>query len=945
MSSQHSDIPLLLPSYPNAFIGRGHHIQAICDRLQKEKVRVLTLLGPGGIGKTRLSLQVAQEVDTAFPDGVNFVALDAVEDADQLAFYIAQRLGVKSQSNQDWLEEVIRFLANKEMLLILDNLEQIIESALQIDQILKRCPHISVLATSRIVLGLSYEIEYPLDGLSRPNSHLFPGPTDLLKFDAVKLFVQKAQTSKPNFALTEENAVYIVEICQKLDGLPLPIELAAARVKLFSPQQILQRLEQSLNLLKTKSKDVIPRHQTIQNTIQWSYDLLSEEEQRIFQQLSFFRSGFSLQTLTFLYPELDVVDLVESFVNKSLVVQMEAHTGEARFRMLKLIRDYGLQLLPQQAEVDDFYRAYSDYFAQLIFEGKNLRSGQPYRSWIQQCGDEYENIIAAVAYLKKNNPAIAISIGTVLWRFHLHRGYLEEGLEMIDSLLALPIIGELDKALLLEGAGALAQNRGNYHRANLFFKEGLAYWRNLGDKPQIIKALNNLGWVEWRLGNYGPSCSYSENALALAIETGDLQGQAKSLNNLSWTCMNEGQYARAAQLQRQVLGLQQQEGLKRGIAFAKTNLGWSLLRLGKVKEANPLIEEAIALFDEIEHQQLKTFARVIKAEHLYMIADWPGAIQLLEEDCIPQFMEMGDAWATGLSRLQLGHIYFDRSDYKQAAQHWNRALAIYQQTEDPFGKASAYIYLSRLHWAMQRREAAVQELDQGIRLAASLGAPHLLKDAYVELAKRSFRIKKKALTTQYLAIADHYAERLGPFQYQAFRKHIQLIIDGLQDDGLALQALPTKGVGEYWQQPDLYLANPIKEEELSARIAKLLGIEAKTAVPKETDDDPIIAQARQLIETHLAEVDYAIADLCRDLNISHSQLHRRIQAQTGLSISKFIRQIRLERAKELLADPLLTIAAVAIDTGFKDPDYFHRVFKQTFHITPGAFRRKQLQNK
>ena len=158
MSSQYSDIPLLLPSYPNAFIGRGHHIQAICDRLQAEQVRLLTLLGPGGIGKTRLSLQVAQEVDTAFSDGVNFVALDAVEDADQLAFYIAQRLGVKSQSNQDWLEEVIRFLANKEMLLVLDNLEQIIESALQIDQILKRCPNISILATSRIVLGLSYEI-------------------------------------------------------------------------------------------------------------------------------------------------------------------------------------------------------------------------------------------------------------------------------------------------------------------------------------------------------------------------------------------------------------------------------------------------------------------------------------------------------------------------------------------------------------------------------------------------------------------------------------------------------------------------------------------------------------------------------------------------------------------------------------------------------------------
>lgn len=945
MKSQQIPTHPELPHYPNNFIGRSHHIQAILNRLQDRNTKLITLLGPGGIGKTRLALKIAEQAESLFADGILFVPLDTVEDPNLLGFYIAQQLGIKAQSKPDWLAEVVAKLQAKEMLLILDNLEQIIESALQIDQVVKTCPGIKIVATSRIVLDLSYEVEYPLDGLSRPNVKLFPGPADLLRFDAIQLFVQKAQASKPSFQLTEDNARSIVEICQRLDGLPLPIELAAARVKLFSPEVILQRLGQSLQLLKTKSRDVIPRHQTIQNTIQWSYDLLPPDEQELFQQLSFFRSGFNLNTLAALYSDLEVVDLVESFISKSLIVGVEGIGEEARFRMLKLIRDYGLQLLVDKPQTADFFCAYAQFFGQMVMQGKNLLGGPEYQEWIEALAVEYEDIMTALNWLSKNEPGTAVKTGTVLWRFHLHRGFLEEGLQMIHSLLSLPIQDELDRAHLLEGAGLLAQNRGNYQQAKDFFKEGLEYWKKSKDQGQIAKALNNLGWSEWRLGNYGHSRSYSENALDIAESLEDRQGQAKSMNNLAWTYMNEGRYEKVEELQREILSIQRQENSKRGIAFAQTNLGWALFRMGKMEEAIPLVDEAVTLFDELEHQQLKSFSRAIRAEGLYLVRELSTATALLREECLPPFREIGDAWAVGFCSLLMGRIFFEQKDYRQAEQYWNQALAVYQQTQDRYGKAGAYIHLSRLHWVLKQAKTARQELDQGIALAAGLGALHFLKEGYEELAKRSFEEKEFAMCLQHLSVADHYAQSLGSYQYQLFREAVEPLLGTVRTAVNQNASRQNKGIGRHWMEADRFLAKPIKEEERLNSQARLLGSSEKEETRNTGNADPMVKKARQLIQLHLAEVDYSITDLCHEIGISHSQLHRRLQAETGLSISKFIRGIRLEKAKELLANPQIPIAAVAIDTGFKDPDYFYRVFKQTFQITPGAFRRQSLQQK
>ena len=358
-----------LPTYPNAFIGRVHHIHSICSLLQQDTTRLITLLGPGGMGKTRLSVKVGEQSAEAFEHGVCFVPLDVVTDHEQVPLYIGHRLDLKKSFDKSWMTKITDYLKDKHLLLILDNLEQILESSKAIAQILNSCPRVKIVATSREILGISYEIEYPLDSLNRPNPRLFPGPDDLLKFDAIDLFVQKAQVSLPHFQLNEHNAEAIVQICQELDGLPLPIELAAARLKLFSPEVILKKLKKNTNLLKTRSKDVALRHQTIRNTVEWSYDLLTKNEQELFQQLSMFRGGFSLDSLEAVCAELDPIDVVESFMNKSLIIKGKEVVDIPRFRMLKLIRDYGLEQLENNPEQATYYQNFVQYFISFVEEG------------------------------------------------------------------------------------------------------------------------------------------------------------------------------------------------------------------------------------------------------------------------------------------------------------------------------------------------------------------------------------------------------------------------------------------------------------------------------------------------------------------------------------------------------------------------------------------------
>lgn len=939
-----------LPTYHNIFIGRQYHLHAIVSLLQSENKRLVTLLGPGGIGKTRLAVKVGELLAGAFDHGICFVPLDVVSDPEQVPLYIGHRFGLKASVYNTWIEQIIDFLRDKQLLLILDNLEQVLQAADTIAQLLDNCPSLKILVTSREVLGLPQEVEYPLDSLNRPNSRLFPRPEDLLKFDAINLFVQKAQSSQPRFKLDRENAPAVVEICQELEGLPLPIELAAARIKLFSPNLILKKLKKSTELLKTRSMAVIHRHQNIRNTIQWSFDLLDEQEQQLFQQLSLFRGGFTPDSLEVVCPDRDALDVIESFLNKSLIVKDKEVADKPRFRMLKLIRDFGQEKLLENLQADHYYQLFSGYFIQLLETlDAHYRLSEP-TTWTMLVEAEYENIGVALDWLTINQPQRGARLGACFWRYHLSRSFLREGMEMIRKLLSLSIEDSSIRARLLEGAGTLSHNLGNHLDAKTYLSRCMELWKALHNKSEILKTLNNLAWVEWRIGNYDHSVSYSNNALEIAKELHDLQGQAKALNNLAWVLFFRGQYEETAERQREVLAIHQQSKNLRGTAFAQTNLSWALIWSGKFPEARELVHQAIQTFDELKDQQMMTFSRLVKADWHLENDNLDAAKKILAQNCLPNFEKIGDAWALAYTHCRLGKINLWEENPDMADKHLNQSLRIFHHSYDQVGQAHAYLWLSKLHWENGSCDTANKELRQCLEFA-SIGKNYdLLTSTYLELGKRAIRQDQYTTAIAYLAVADHFCEKQGNYQIRQFQKAIAA---SLKEISKAYQSdkkiLDKQKISEGWKETEeiQHLAN--SDLQFPDRISKLLKKftpssptipTAKTSPVQFTEpEDPFVKKVRLVVETHLQDTGFSVEDLSQALNLSTSQLHRKIKSLTGLSSGKYIRHIRLQKACELLKDPELTNTAIAIDTGFRDVDYFYRVFKQTFDITPGEFRK------
>ena len=569
---------------------------------------------------------------------------------------------------------------------------------------------------------------------------------------------------------------------------------------------------------------------------------------------------------------------------------------------------------------------------------------------------EFENLEVALDWLIINQPETACKMGAGFWRFHLNSGLLREGLALVKKLLPLSVKEKKIRARLLGGAGTLSHNLGDYLGARDYFSQCLDLWNAQKNKIEISRVLNNLAWVEWRIGNYDHCISYSENALEISFELNDQQGQAKSFNNLAWTYLSQGLFEKAADLQRKVLSIHESGKNSRGIAFAKINLGRALLHMGKISESERMIREGAQLFENLKDQQLSTYSWMIKAENLYEKSAFEAAKKILEETCIPNFERIGDLWGLAFSHYHLGRIFSREKDFDQTQFHLTKSLDLFRSSHDKFGEANASLWLSKYHWAKGDLIAGEEYLDQSLILAANMGANDLLKDGHLEKAFRAQ--KQEAFTTAlaHFAVADHYAQKLGDYGCQKFQASIQPGLERLRS------SLASRGAD--FKVPFIskipiektFLAKPLRTEALQRHIQNLFE-PSQDAPPfgspragedglsdSYKEEDPFIRQVRQIIEKHLQESQFSIKDLCLEVGMSHSQLHRRLSGAKGQSISKFIRSIRLQKAKELLLDPKLTITAVAYDTGFRDPDYFFRVFKQTFEMTPNEFRKSAQKN-
>jgi predicted ATPase/DNA-binding CsgD family transcriptional regulator len=695
--------PHNLPSQTTPLIGREHEVQAVrrlllrddssagsepalmsaqvlselasrrifppWKGLSKGQARLVTLTGPGGAGKTRLALHVAADMLDRFEDGVCFVELAPVSDVGLVVPMIARALGVQDAAGRPLIDVLSAHLHDRRLLLVLDNFEQLLAAATVVAELLRACPGLSVLVTSRAPLQIGGEHEFPVPPLALPDAGLPLTPDTIARCASAALFVERAVAITPDFAVTEANAPAIGELCTRLDGLPLAIELAAARVRLLSPEAMLPRLDHALALLTGGRRDVPARQQTLRDTIAWSYDLLTPDEQALFRRLGIFVGGFTLGSGSWVMGDSErggpasspnthdlspiTLDLVGSLVEKSLLRSIGAPGGEPRFGMLETVREYALEQLQASGEYEQVRRRHGAYYRELADQADAELVGAGQSAWLDRLEAEHGNLRAVLARTVEHGEVEAgLSLGGALWRFWWMRGYLTEGRQRLDALLAARSVGKTPEARTSErgrallGAGLLALWQGSYASARASLQESLVIGRENDDRRCTAYALAFLGRVARDQGDETTARTLGGEGVAQFRAVGEPWGLAVALHFL-------------------------------GLAVVRSDAG----------AARPLFEESAALFRGLGNGW--DLAMPLRGLGLvaYREGDLSAARALLEEG-IARFRDRGDEWSQAMLTHDLAYVAQAERDPAGAAALFEISLTIWQKLGNTRGVAS-----------------------------------------------------------------------------------------------------------------------------------------------------------------------------------------------------------------------------------------------------------------
>jgi predicted ATPase len=612
--------PLPLPAPRTPLIGREQELAAVKQLLLSGQGRLVTLTGAGGSGKTRLALQVAAELAEQFPGGVYFVELASITDPDTVLFTVAQVLGVRQTGGRplaEALAEHVRLAVVSPTLLLLDNFEQVLAAAPLVTKLLDACAPLKMLVTSRAVLHVYGEQEYPVAPLAVPDPKCLPPVEELSQNPAVMLFVQRAAAVNPAFALTADNARAVAEICARLDGLPLAIELAAPRVKMLPPAAMLARLESRLDLLTSQARDLPARQRALRTTIEWSHGLLSVAEQKLFRRLSVFAAGCSLEGAeavcdTRVDLEIDLLDGMSSLLDKSLLRQVETQQSEPRFMMLETLREYGLERLAASGEEEATRRAHAAYCLVLAEEGNRQLTTAESEEWLALCDAEHDNFRAALNWLVDcKNAEWALRLGMALFWFWESREHLAEGRERLEAILKIQTPVPLTKergqaaarALTLAKcrcyAATLAACQGDLDSATQVFQECLEICRELGDRKGMIATLRGLGMNSSFHGDWAAARSWFEQGLHACRELGDPPETASALSNLADVANAQGEDALARSLLEEALSIFHELGNGVGVAWSFNHLGDMARDRGDLAEARRFYQEGADSFGKV----------------------------------------------------------------------------------------------------------------------------------------------------------------------------------------------------------------------------------------------------------------------------------------------------------------------------------------------------------
>ncbi|MGI9058178.1 MAG: tetratricopeptide repeat protein [Ktedonobacteraceae bacterium] len=690
--------PNNLPIQPTPFIGREKEVATITRLLGRPEVRLVTLTGPGGVGKTRLGLQVVAELCDHFTDGVFVVALAPVSQPTQVLSAIAQTLAIGEASDQPLFPFLQAALKEKQLLLLLDNFEQVADAAVIVADLLAACSNLKVLVTSREGLHVRAEHEFAVPPLSLPNLKHLPNVSTLSQYEAVALFIERALATKPDFQVTNANAPAVAAICTRVDGLPLAIELAAARVKHFPPQTLLSRLEHGLSVLSGGARDLPVRQQTLRGAIAWSYNLLLPEEQLLFRRLAVFVDGWSWQAAEELCMAAgglagDILEDLTSLVDKSLLRQEEQAEGEVRFWMLQTLREFGLEQLNSGGELEGSREAHAEYYLRLVEEAEPYLQGTEQVRWLARLEQEHENVRTALAWLLerarsdgekgKQQAEQALRLCAASFRFWTIRGYFREGQSFLEQALALRagVAASVQaKALLI--AGDLAFFLDDYERVEVLVGESLTLYQALGDAIGMGESLDLLGNINWAKSDYGAARARLEEAVTLYRAGGDRWKRGRCLTQLARIAAVQGEYKSARTLFEESLTLYQELG-------ERERIGWVLYLLAQMlftsqadlEQAHVLANQSLALLKEIGNKPIIAYELSLLGQIHLVHGEQSLARQQIEES-IALLQEIGERAGVAEAKIALARVLAYQSDLVAARQLYQETFALLQEIHD-----------------------------------------------------------------------------------------------------------------------------------------------------------------------------------------------------------------------------------------------------------------------
>jgi predicted ATPase/class 3 adenylate cyclase len=593
--------PNNLPRQLTTFVGRDREIADVKRMLAAAPL--LTFTGPGGVGKTRLAIEIAGELLDEFPEGMWFVDLGPLTDPAFIAPAIASAVGVMHAPGQPILDTVMEHLHGRRVLLILDNCEHVLEVAAQtVDALLRSCGMLRILATSREGLAISGEAVYPVPSLSVPDPATL-GPGELPQYDAIQLFVERAMAAAPGFRITDANAAAVTQICRRLDGVPLAIELAAARVRALPVEQIAARLDDRFRLLTGSSRVTVPRHQTLRQTIDWSHDLLDDDERAVFRRLAAFVGGCSLEAAEAVcagtpVDDYAVLDLLTHLVDKSLLIA-DTEGSEARYRQLETVRQYARDRLLESGEAKETLRRHRDWYLDMVARAEpEFFRGAESADWLERLDREHDNLRVALQWSldEPGQEREGLHLAAGLWRFWEIHGHLAEGRGWLERFLA-ATTGEVSplRADAYTGAGILAFMLGDQAGASALHQESLELHRQVGDPDGIAFAANNLANAAVLAGDYAAARQLYDTVLPWARERGDLRVLGFSLVNMAEAVALDGDPTQARAQYDEGIDAFRRAGDAWGEAFALDSLGVMLARLGGLEESAKHHEQALAI--------------------------------------------------------------------------------------------------------------------------------------------------------------------------------------------------------------------------------------------------------------------------------------------------------------------------------------------------------------